>query len=299
MAGSMGERGYSVISVVRALDILELLAQQGGAGRVSDIAKVLRCSKNTAFRLLKTLQHRGFVSQTDGTAYELTFKLLTLGECVLRHTDLHSVARPYLDALNRRFGETVSLGILDGGEVVYVDRVLGTRPYHTSYAVGARTTSYSTALGKAVLAFSPPAVADRIIEAGLKAKTSHTITDPVRLRADLRVTAARGYAYDNQESVLGIRCVAAPVFDRRGEVVAAMSVSALAARVTGEYAEALARSVVSQAVALSARLGYAAPGANGAGVGTAGRRARVSARARIRARTRVGARAQVGARVSR
>ncbi len=294
----MGERGYSVTSVVRALDILELLARQGGTGRVSDIAKVLRCSKNTAFRLLKTLQHRSFVIQTDDTAYALTFKLLTLGECVLSHTDLHSVARPYLNALNRRYGETISLGILDGDEVVYVDRVLGTRPYHTSYAVGARTTSYSTALGKAILAFSRPAVVDRIIEAGLKPRTDHTITDPARLRADLRTTAARGYAYDNQESVLGIRCVAAPVFDRRGDVVAAMSVSALSARVTGEYAEALARSVVSQAVALSSRLGYAGPGANGTGVGTVGRRARVGARTRVRARTRVKARARVGARVS-
>jgi IclR family transcriptional regulator, KDG regulon repressor len=253
----MGKHGYSVTSVLRALDVLEYLARQGGAGRVSDIAKALRCSKNTAFRLLKTLQQRGFVSQMDDASYELTFKLLNLGECVLRHTDLHSVARPHLEALHRQFGETVSLGILDGEEIVYLDRVLGTRPYHTSYAVGARTTPHSTALGKSILAFSAGPVVDRVIKAGLRPRTEYTITDPERLRADLRMTAARGYAYDNQESVFGIRCIAGPVFDRRGDVVAAISVSALAARVTDEYAKILARRVTAAAAALSTRLGYA------------------------------------------
>lgn len=264
----MPASAYSVTSVLRALDILEFLAQQGGAGRVSDIAKALRCSKNTAFRLLKTLQQRGFVGQTDDASYELTFKLLTLGECVLRNTDLPAVARPYLEMLNRRFGETVSLGILDGDEIVYLNRVLGTRPYHTSYPVGARTASYSTALGKAILAVSPGSVVDRIIAAGLRPKTEHTITDPERLRADLRRTAARGYAYDNQESVVGIRCIAAPVYERRGGVVAAVSVSALAARVTDEYSETLAKRVIATAAALSSRLGYS------------GRRVRVAGAAR-------------------
>lgn len=253
----MGKHGYSVTSVLRALDVLEYLARQGGAGRVSDIAKALRCSKNTAFRLLKTLQQRGFVSQMDDASYELTFKLLNLGECVLRNTDLHSVARPHLEALNRQFGETVSLGVLEGEEIVYLDRVLGTRPYHTSYAVGARTTAHSTALGKAILAFSAAPVVDRVVKAGLRPRTEYTITDPERLRADLRATAARGYAYDNQESVFGIRCIAGPVFDRRGDVVAAISVSALAARVTDEYAKTLARRVTAAAAALSIRLGYA------------------------------------------
>ena len=201
--GRARDRGYSVTSVLRALDVVEFLAGRGGAGRVSDVASELGCSKNTAFRLLKTLQQRGFVTQTGDASYELTFKLLNLGETVLRSTDLHAVARPYLEALNRQFGETVSLGVLDSHEIVYLDRVLGTQPYHTSYAVGARTSSYSTALGKAILAFSPVAVVDRVIEAGLRPRTERTITDPARLRADLRITAVRGYAYDNQESVFG------------------------------------------------------------------------------------------------
>jgi DNA-binding IclR family transcriptional regulator len=253
----MAAGAYSVTSVLRALDVLEFLAQQGGAGRVSDIAAALRCSKNTAFRLLKTLQQRGYVRQADDASYELTFKLLNLGECVLRTTDLHAVARPYLEALNQQCRETVSLGILDGHEIVYLDRVLGTQPYHTSYSVGARTTEYE--------AFSPGPIVDGIIEAGLAPKTDNTITDPERLRADLRMTVTRGYAYDNQESVLGIRCIAAPVFDRKKDVVAAISVSALAARVTDGYAETLAGKLISTTAALSARLGY--PGALGNAVG--------------------------------
>lgn len=255
----MAKDGYSVTAVLRALDVLEYLANQRGEGRVSEIAKQVRCSKNTAFRLLKTLQQRGFVRQTNDASYELTFKLLNLGECVLRNTDLHAVARSYLEALNQQFGETVSLGVLDGQGIVYLDRVLGTRPYHTSYAVGARTTAYSTALGKAILAFSPDSIVDRIIEAGLRPITKHTITDPTRLRADLRGTAVRGYAYDNQENVFGIRCIAAPVLDRRGDVVGAISISALAARVDDAYAKTLAMRIVSMTAALSSRLGYSGP----------------------------------------
>ncbi len=246
---------YSVDSVLRALDVLEYLATHEGTGRLSDIAKGANCSKNTTFRLLKTLQVRGFVKQADDASYELTFKLLNLGECVLRNTDLYSIARPYLEALTQQFGETASFAILDGREIVYLDRVLGRQPYHTSYPVGSRAAAYSTALGKAILAFSSDAIVREVLNAGLKPITEHTMTDPNQLLDELRSTAVRGYSYDDQENVIGIRCVAAPVFDRAGRVVAAISVSSLAARVTDELINMLAVNVKSAAAAMSVRLG--------------------------------------------
>ena len=254
----MREKSYTVESVLRALNILEFLAQQGGSSRVTDIAQAIGCSKNTAFRLLQTLRERGFIRQADDASYELTYKLLHLGESVLRNSDLHEVARPYLQEFVEQFGETINLGILDGIEVVYVARVLGTLPYHTSSTIGSRDKAHSTALGKAILAFSPQATVSSVLAAGLPAQTQHTITSPERLLAELSATAARGYSIDNQENVLGIICVGAPIFDRRSDVVGAISTSALHVRLTDDRIPVVAEKLISTAAVISQRLGYSA-----------------------------------------
>jgi IclR family KDG regulon transcriptional repressor len=255
----MGKRSYYIDSVLRALDILEFLAEQEGASRVTDIAQEIGCSKNTAFRLLQTLKKRDFVRQADDSSYELTFKLLNLGECVVRRTDLHRVARPYLEELTNEFGETASIAILDGHEIVYLDRVLGNKPYHTSYSVGDRAKAYATSLGKAILAYSSDEIVDSILRAGLKPITEFTITDPDQLLAHLRETAIRGYAIDNQENILGIRCVGAPVFNRKGDVIAAISVSGLVVRLTADHIKTVAKSLLSQTATISSKLGYSKP----------------------------------------
>lgn len=252
----MGERSYHIDSVLRALDILEFLAEHDGTSRVTDIAYEIDCSKNTAFRLLQTLKERDFVRQADDGSYELTFKLLNLGEQVAYKTDLHNVARPYLEELTKEFGETASLAILDGHEIIYVDRVLGNQPYHTSFSVGSTAMAYSTSLGKAILAYSCDKIVDSILSMGLKPITDFTITNADQLLADLRETAIRGYAIDNQENVLGIRCIGAPVFNRKGDPVAAISVSGLAVRLTDDHVKAIAKCLLSKSAIISHKLGY-------------------------------------------
>lgn len=247
---------YQIQSVARALEILELLASHGGAGRITDIARELDCSKNTTFRLLQTLHEHGFVRQADDASYELTFKLLKLGESALRNTEVPDVARPYLQALTRIVGETTTLAILDDDEVVYVDRVHGNMPHNTSYTIGSRAPASRTALGKAMLAYSPASVVEKILSQGLTANTVYTITDPTRFRAELEYIAQGHCAVDNQENVLGIRCIGAPVFDRKAEVVAAISISGLAVRLTDERLEELAVHLLETARAISERLGY-------------------------------------------
>ncbi len=251
----MSPKSYSVEFVLRALDIIETLAESGGS-RVTDLAMELGCSKNTAFRLLQTLMDRGYVKQADDSSYELTFLLVNLSDKIISHTDLNNIVRPYLEELRNEFGETATLAIVDGTEIVYLQRVLGNQPYHTSFNVGSRAKSYRTSLGKAILAFSPPKAVDNILKEEFQAVTPFTITDPMRFEAELRSTAERGYAVDNQENVLGICCVGAPIFNRRGEAIAAISVSGLSVRLTEEVIEKIAKSVTSKASSISARLGY-------------------------------------------
>lgn len=247
---------YQVKSVLRALDILELLASTGGSGRITDIAREIGCSKNTAFRLLQTLQERQFVRRADDSSYELTFKLLNLGESVMRTTEVHDVARPHIQNLVKACGETATLAVLDGDEIVYVDRVHGNMPHNTSYSIGSRAKAYRTSLGKAILAFSPEAVVDKCLNQELQANTEYTLTDPTKIRSELGEVAQRGYAIDNQENVLGIRCIGAPVFDRKGEVVAAVSVSGLAVRLTDERLKEFSVHLLNTTRAISSRLGY-------------------------------------------
>lgn len=247
---------YQIESVIRALEILELLASNGGTGRITDIAREMGCSKNTTFRLLQTLQARGFVRQADDSSYELTFKLLKLGESVLRTTEIPDVARSYLQSLTQTLGETSTLAFLDGDEIIYIDRVHGNMPHITSYTIGSRAKARNTALGKAILAYSPTTVVEDILKQGLKANTAYTITDPDQFRAELEHIAQGNCAIDNQENVLGIRCVAAPIFDRKGKVVAALSISGLAVRLTDDRLDEFSTHVMNTARAISQRLGY-------------------------------------------
>lgn len=252
----MTDRNYKIDSISRAISVLEILAERDEPCRVTDISRALECSKNTVFRILKTFELHGYVRETSDSSYELTLKLLNLGESVLSNLDLHRLARPYLEALVEEFGETATLGIPEGNGVVYVDRVLGKAPYRTSFGIGSRALIHSTSIGKAVLAFSSEEDVERIVEAGLPHLTEYTITDRDRLFEQLEEIRRRGYSIDDQENVLGIRCVGAPVFSRKGAVIGAVSVSGMAVRITKELIEVIAPKLVEQTFAISARMGY-------------------------------------------
>lgn len=247
---------YTIQSVLRALDVLIWLGEHEGHGRVTDIATDLGYSKNTTFRLLQTLMERDFVRQADDSSYELTFQLLNLGESILRRTEVHRVAHPFLQNLASETGETVSLAILDGDEVIYLDRVLGSAPFKTSYSIGSRAKAHTTALGKAIMAFSSERTVERCLEGELKQNTPYTLTDPRHIMVQLRDIAQRCYAVDDQENVLGVRCLGAPIFDRKSNVVAAISMSGLAAHLTDYHLRELVDPLLNTAAAISARLGY-------------------------------------------
>lgn len=255
-------RDYSIAVLDRALDVLETLAETsaGAPIGVTDIARRVGTTKTAAFRILSNLERRGYVSKDAATAkYALGTRLAYLGERSLGAIDFRGAARPALEALNRRFGETTNLGVREGHEVVYLDMVESAHGLRMAARVGARDLLHSTALGKAMLAFLPPAEQDRLLRRRLPARTPRTITDPAALRSELERVRRQGFAEDLEENEAGARCLGAPIFDHLGAVVGAISVSSPESRLDDERAAAVAAAVVEEAAAVSRRLGGAPP----------------------------------------
>src|SRR3954447_4670484 len=203
---------YYIEVVGRALDVLEVFAQeQKPQLSLKEIADRVDQSMNTVFRLLYTLAAHGFVVKTN-KQYELGSKLLDLTRANMRHTDVVALARPYMDALLERFRETVNLGVMMDGKIRYVEVRESPERFRLVERVGGTDPLHCTALGKAHLAFLPFAeVRDLLRTYGMPRITEYTFETVSALKADLEKARERGYAIDNQESMLGGFCVAVPI----------------------------------------------------------------------------------------
>ena len=188
--------------------------------------------------------------------YYLGSHCLALGSQFLDETDMRAEARPILEDLVEETGETTHLGIRDGVNVVYLDKVETKHPVRMYSRVGALSPIYSTGIGKALLAFSDEQLFERVVEAGLDRRTPNTITDPLRLQADLDRVRARRYAIDDVENEDGIRCVAAPIRAANGSALGAISISGPASRIPDERIAELGELVVECTVRLSRTFGF-------------------------------------------
>ncbi len=244
-------------SALRTLRLLEYLAVAGPSSLTS-IAGQLHLNKSTAHRFVKTLVETGYAHQDPATrAYGLTTKVMELGAQVLRRIEVRKEVGPALQEMARLSGETSHLAILEDHEIVYVDKVEGAQAVQMASRIGSRGTCHSTALGKVLLSSRAEAEwAGYAAVTGLPRRTSRTITDPGRLAQELRRVRRAGYAIDDVENEEGIRCVAAPIRDHTGEVVAAMSVSGWTVSMTPARVRELVPVVQEQARKASLRLGY-------------------------------------------
>lgn len=182
-------------------------------------------NKNTVFRVLYTLAEHGYVSK-ENHLYRLGQKVADLRSAQLHGQDLVTVASPYLTSLRDEFGETVNLGVLNGGTVCYVDVRECNKRIRLAERIGGTDPLHSTALGKAQLAFLPPdEVRSLLKQWGMKKYTEHTITSISALQSELKSIRSAGYAVDNQESMLGAFCVAAPILNTAQQPVGAISVA--------------------------------------------------------------------------
>ncbi len=241
---------YLIRSVVRALDLLEAFTEHEGSVGVTELAKRLGLHKNNAFRLLATLETRGYVTQERVTGrYRLGLKAFQLGQHVLKLLSPAREARPILHGLVRQCDETAYLSLLDGPSVVYVAMVETTQAIRVAPRLGTRAPAWLTAHGKIQLVFLPPEMLDEALQAA-------QLTDPDELRQKLTETARRGYAVEDEDPKGGVRGLAAPVRNSEGQVVGGLGLVGPSFRLTHERIDReLSSLVIDAAKELSARLG--------------------------------------------
>lgn len=225
---------------------------------VTEIASRTGLPRSTAHRSIMALKEVGFLDQDRRRdQYRLGLRLFQLGATVLHNMDLQREARPFVETLSSLTGESVHLCVFDGERMVFVERASGGPTGPQNFTITMELSPcYCTGVGKATLAFQPEAVIRKVIAAGLTRYTANTIDEPVALRAELAAIRARGYAVDNEEHKLDVRCVAAPIRNTGGRVFAAVSASGPAGRMTEAAIERFAPYVISHADAISRRLGY-------------------------------------------
>ena len=242
----------SVQSVDRALDVLETLAGSDAPMGVGEVAERTGLPQGTAHRLLRSLQARGYVRHDISRKYSVGSAALRLGEAAQR--SLARTARPYLNELVALSGETANLAVLEGDDVVYVAQVPSPHTLRMFAEVGRHVPPHSTAVGKVLLAALPQERAIGLVRrTGLPRYTEHTITRVGDFAAELERTRERGWAADEGEQEIGVRCVAVPVGEGR-KVTAALSLSGPAERFAGAAEPGLVEQMVAVAQAFAARL---------------------------------------------
>jgi DNA-binding IclR family transcriptional regulator len=245
-------------NLAKGLAILNLAAAEDGGLTLAEISRLADVPKPTAHRIINVLLDNGMLRTNSENRYLPGPQCLVLGNRFLDGLDLRREAQDVLRELTRATLETSHLGIKEGTRIVYIEKVDSPHPVRMYSRVGATNPVHSTALGNAILAYRDEADVEEVIAAGLERRTPNTLTDPERFRAKLAEVRRRGFALDNIENEEGIRCLAAPVFDHNGDVIAGISVSGPEHRLTLERLEDLAVHVRRSASVLSELLGYAA-----------------------------------------
>ncbi|MDD2282551.1 MAG: IclR family transcriptional regulator [Eubacteriales bacterium] len=253
----MAKEQYLIQSVSRASAIIEALSNHNTMG-VTEIGKFLGLHKSTVYGLISTLEHEGYVQQNPQTGkYALTLKMFEIGGKVFGKLDMRKIARPHIEQIMLKHRETAHLVVPDGLEIVYIDKVECTQSMRICSNVGKRMPFHCTGVGKVLLANMPVEQVDEILrKKGMDAFTENTITDYNLLQKELEKIKVLGYAVDNEEAELGLRCVAAPIRDINGKVIAATSVSGPKVRMDDEKIKGIVADLMAMNEEISAKLGY-------------------------------------------
>jgi IclR family acetate operon transcriptional repressor len=253
----------SVQSLDRALYLLELLAEDDEGYRLSDLAERAGLPASTTHRLLTTLEQRRFVQfDREQNLWHVGVQCFAVGATFLRRRNVVAQALPFMRRLRDEAGETVNLGVADEGEVVFLNQVESREVMRAITRPGGRAPMHCSGLGKALLAAMPDsAVAEVLRTRGLARLTSRSIGRPAQLKAALETVRRTGYAVDDEEHAVGLRCVAAAVYDEHGTALGAISCSGPAARIPDRRVLDLGRLVRSTADEITAAIGGRPPAA--------------------------------------
>jgi len=256
---SMNDRPkYYLKTVGDALEILNVLSHSQRPMGIAELSKEIGAGQSKVHRILDTLKYWRCVEQDETTRkYFLGSKVLEFAMKKLESTDLIQIAAPFLNELVGLCEETVHLAVLDKGQVLYLDKKTGPQAVGIISKVGQRLPAHCTGLGKVLLAYSAEEQLSKVIkEIGLSRFTPNTITDENVLRKELGKVKELGYAEDNEEIEAGLCCIAAPVRNFKGDVVAAISISIPEFRFTNERKEYLKDKTIEYAEKISEKLGY-------------------------------------------
>jgi DNA-binding IclR family transcriptional regulator len=223
-----------------------MLGESDTALSLAEVCQKLNLHKSTAHRSLMVLERSALIERTPENRYRLGLKLYELGNRAVEQVDLRTRVHPYFRRLAAHVGETVHLSVLQKTSIVYLDKVEPNRRVCVSSKTGTSNPVYCTSMGKAMLAFQPPEVIEQIVSKIRFVRYTHkTLTSREALMKALDRVRRRGYAIDDQEIEVGVRCVGAPIFDENHQAIAAVSVSGPTSRITApnmpEIAEHLLR----------------------------------------------------------
>lgn len=244
-------------SLIRALTLLERLSETPTGLNLTDLSYQLGMPTATVHRLLNTFEEFNFVEQdAERGLWFVGLKAFTVGNAFLNRRDLVSSARPHMHALVELCGETVNLGVIDDGEVVFISQVESQEVMRMIARLGSRSPVHASGVGKAMLANMPQRRVTGILQRrGLARYTDHTIDNPTQLDEELEQVRRLGYALDDEEHAVGLRCVAAAIFDENGQPLAAISVSGPKARIVDSRLSELGHAVQQAADEITRALG--------------------------------------------
>lgn len=250
------ENTNHVKSVIKAFHIFEELIEKGSAMSLSSISKELKINISTVHRLINTLVKLGYVSQDEKGLYKVGFKAYNMADIIIKDFDIKKIVHPFLGEIVDTCNETCNFVALEKNEVVYLDQIESTNMVRMFAKEGSRGAAYCTGSGKALIAnLNEKKLNEYIKKVDLEKYTQNTITDPKELIKELKTIKEQGYALDLEEKEIGVRCVAAPLFDRNNKLVGAISVSGPCTRITDNYLEScLIPLVRDKAITISRKL---------------------------------------------
>jgi len=247
---------YQLHSLDRAVSVLEVLGQSDAPLSLAEICQRMHLHKSTAHRSLMVLERSALIERTQENRFRLGLKLYELGNRAVEQIDLRARVQPFFRRLATQVGETVHLSVLQKTSVVYLDKVEPNRRVCMSSKIGTSNPVYCTSMGKAMLAFQPEEVIEQIVaKIRFVRYTPKTLNSRETLLKALERVRRRGYAIDDEEIELGVRCVGAPIFNENHRAIAAVSVSGPASRITVQSVPAIAEHVLRCCREISSSIG--------------------------------------------
>jgi len=246
-----------VQSIDRAVAILDCFSEEKKELRLSEISERLGLNKSTVHGIISTLKYHGFISQDEETQkYKLGIRFVQFGDLVINSMNIRNAAVPVIDAVCEKIEETVHVAMLDGLDVVWIEKRECTKSIKTSTKIGARLPAYTTADGKIIICYQNKDKIKNYLPKRIPQYTNNTITNKSEFIKKLEEMKKNGYAIDNEEYVEGLKCVAAPIFDHDGKVRFSLSTTGPAFRMNEERIKELIVIIKEAANEISQRIGY-------------------------------------------